>query len=298
MATVIGLFESQAAAESVRQELVSLGIPSGKIRLTAESSSTTASATHQVKGFWEELKEMFTSDDDSHYADYYAEGTRRGGTLVTVDAPDDMADQAAEILRENGAVDIDHQASQWAQSGWTGYQGEPAAARQASAATANTRPAASTNVSANAAGKIAIPNVQEDLEVGKRQVQGGGVRIVRKVSEQPVAKSIDLHDEHVDVQRRPVNRELTASDLDDAFEDKTIEVTETSEVPVVAKTARVTDEVVVDKQATQRTEQVRDTVRRSDVQVERLPGKAATEGNTKTSEETSQSSSRAKTSQP
>ena len=59
---------------------------------------------------------------------------------------------------------------------------------------------------------------------------------------------------------------------DQAFQEGVIEMQETSEVPVVAKTARVVEEVVVGKTATDRTETVRDTVKRTDVQVDHVDG--------------------------
>jgi stress response protein YsnF len=53
-----------------------------------------------------------------------------------------------------------------------------------------------------------------------------------------------------------------------AFEERTIEVHQTAEEPVVNKTARVVEEVVVRKDATERTETVRDNVRWEEVDVQ------------------------------
>ncbi len=52
-----------------------------------------------------------------------------------------------------------------------------------------------------------------------------------------------------------------------AFEERTVEVRETEEVPVVAKQAQVVEEVVINREATERTETVRDTVRREEVEI-------------------------------
>jgi stress response protein YsnF len=46
-----------------------------------------------------------------------------------------------------------------------------------------------------------------------------------------------------------------------------VEVHETEEVPVFAKTVRVVEDVAIRKEETERTETVRDTVRREDVEV-------------------------------
>jgi uncharacterized membrane protein len=55
-------------------------------------------------------------------AGYYAEGVRRGGTLVAVRAEDHLADRAAEIMESHHAVDIDQRAAYWRESGWSGYR--------------------------------------------------------------------------------------------------------------------------------------------------------------------------------
>ena len=206
------------------------------------------------------------------HAEYYAEGVRRGGTLVTVNAPDNQAEQAVDIMNGHGAVDIDERGTSYKTAGYTGYT-ETAPAytheditRERSLYGSGTTGAAGT---VGAAGETVIPVVEEQLTVGKRQVQGGGARIHTFVTETPVSESVSLHEEHVTVDRRPVDRAVTAGDVS-AFREGTIEVTETSEVPVVAKEARVVEEVVVGKTATDRTHTVEDTVRRTDVDVENL----------------------------
>ena len=117
-------------------------------------------------------------------------------------------------------------------------------------------------------GEAVIPIVEEELEVGKRQVQSGGAHIRTGVTETPVEQNVTLREEHVTVSRHAVNEPVT--DAAAAFKEQNFEMTETDEVPVVAKTARVVEEVVVGKTATERTETVHDTVRRTDVEVEDL----------------------------
>src|SRR5215211_2742286 len=50
-------------------------------------------------------------------ASFYAEGIRRGGTLLMVKAPDDMAQRADDLMRSNGAVDVDQRSGDWRRSG-------------------------------------------------------------------------------------------------------------------------------------------------------------------------------------
>ncbi|MBE2271683.1 MAG: DUF2382 domain-containing protein, partial [Anaerolinea sp.] len=65
-----------------------------------------------------------------------------------------------------------------------------------------------------------------------------------------------------------VDRPADADDLN-AFRDQTIEVTERHEEPIVSKQARIVEEVVVGKEVDEHTETVRDTVRRTDVEVDK-----------------------------
>ncbi len=68
-------------------------------------------------------------------AEYYAEGIRRGGTLVTVRTDDGQADRAVEIMNRHDPIDINERASQWRESGWSGYDptAEPYRAEEMSA---------------------------------------------------------------------------------------------------------------------------------------------------------------------
>jgi uncharacterized protein (TIGR02271 family) len=117
----------------------------------------------------------------------------------------------------------------------------------------------------------AIPVVQEELKVGKREVQRGGVRVFSRLVETPVSESIGLREEHVNVERHAVDQPISTADTT-AFKEQTIEMRESAEEPVVEKSARVVEEVVVGKQVTQREQQISDTVRHTEVQVEQFGG--------------------------
>ena len=55
------------------------------------------------------------------HANYYAETVRRGGAIVTVKVDESRADRAAEIMRANGAIDLDERVSRWREAGWEGW---------------------------------------------------------------------------------------------------------------------------------------------------------------------------------
>ena len=118
-------------------------------------------------------------------------------------------------------------------------------------------------------GTQAIPVVQEQLKVGKRDVQRGGVRVFSRIVETPVNESVNLREEHVNVERQAVNRPLTGTDAA-AFKEQSIEMRETSEEAVVEKSAFVVEEVTINKEVTQRQQQIKETVRHTEVEVEQL----------------------------
>jgi uncharacterized protein (TIGR02271 family) len=120
-------------------------------------------------------------------------------------------------------------------------------------------------VGTSATGEEVIPLAEEQFEIGKRAVDRGTTRVRRYVVEKPVEQSVTLHGERVTIERRHPVEAATASG--GAFEERTVEVRETEEVPVVGKTARIVEEVAIRKEATERTETVKDTVRREEVEV-------------------------------
>jgi uncharacterized protein (TIGR02271 family) len=216
-------------------------------------------------------------------AQLYAEGVRRGGALVSARVPDDQADDAVAIMNRYGAVDIDQRGGYYRESGYTGFNANAAPYSAAQIRTYRdqnpsvyTRATAASTGTVGATGavtgdrdQVAIPIVEEQLQVGKREIERGGVRIYTHVEERPVEEQVTLREENVTVERRPVDRAVTEGDMA-AFREGTIELTETAEVPVVSKEARVVEEVIVGKETTQHTETVRDTVRRTDVDVQEL----------------------------
>jgi uncharacterized protein (TIGR02271 family) len=110
-----------------------------------------------------------------------------------------------------------------------------------------------------------IPLAEEVLVVGKQTVNTGTTRIRRYIVERPVEQQVSLMRERVVVERRrPVSNKLTG----EALTELTIEVVETDEVPVVAKSVQLREEVVVRTERTEHIETVRDTVRQDEVDIE------------------------------
>ena len=243
--TITALYDTKAAAESAKQRLTSIGISAGSIDIHDEESSSQGAS--QNGGFMSSLKNMFGDHQDTHA---YAEGVRRGHVLLTAKVDESVAPTAIQALEVSGAMDFDQSQAGWKKDGWTA-------------------PPVTTPVAAGArtGDDNVIPVVEERLVVGKREVGRGGVRVRSYVVETPVEEQVTLRDEQVDVQRRAVDRPVAAGE--DAFRERTIEMTETGEEAVVGKEAFVTEEIVLKKDVGQRTEEVRDTVRHIEVEVER-----------------------------
>jgi len=122
-------------------------------------------------------------------------------------------------------------------------------------------------------GKQKAQVIKEELEVGKATTTGGK-RLKTEVSEREVQETVPLKEETVDVERSRVERTLKPEEADKAFQERTVEVTETKEKPVVSKQAHVVEEVALTKQSGQREETISGTVRRQDVKVEEIDQKS------------------------
>lgn len=182
-------------------------------------------------------------------ADVYSDAIKNGASLITLKTSDARADEASAIMNNAAA---------WDSGARTGMKAGAKRADLESGAV--------------------IPVVEEELEVGKRTMETGGVRVFTHMTETPVSEQVTLREEHVSVERRPVDRPATEADLSAVAQDKTIELTERAEKAVVGKTAHVVEEVRVGKEVEQRTETVTDTVRKTEVEVENLGAGARSSG--------------------
>jgi len=251
--TVVGVFDEYNDAQAAREKLIDAGVDAQSVQLSSSRGAETAEREQHFdwRGFFARI---FGLRDDNEQPGHYAEAVRRGSTALTVSLEDDaQIDTVSAVLNQCGAIDVDKRVENWRASGYTGF--DPAA------------PAYGEEEAKRERERFQV--LQEDVKVGKREVPGGGVRVHRRVSETPVEENVELRDERAVVERRPVDRPASDSELDRAFsDDSTIEISETSEEPVVSKSARVVEEVDVGKKVSTRTQKVRDTARRADVAVE------------------------------
>ena len=235
--TLLCLFHHPDQAQAALHDLRSAGVPAEAISVTTGDSGTTSLVTAL-----DDLE--IPARDQKHLL----HGLKDGGTILTVFATgEDHARAVEEIFSRNKAEKID----------------EAGASRPSQPIVPLAEPAGAV-----AAGAAAIPILEEQLEVGKRTVDRGGLRLYRRVVDIPVDESVSLREEHIHVDRHSIDRPVT--DADQPFTPRSIELTETAEEAVIRKDARVVEEVVVSKDATLRTEHIHDTVRHTEIETEEI----------------------------
>jgi len=243
--TLIAAFRSSSDAQAAANDLENGGISRDDIYIeSGDNAGRSKTASHEggVLGWF---KSVFGNEHENDRS-RYENAVTQGRCIVRVDADEEDIATVEDILNRHSPIDVYEEGEQTAAS--------------ASGSAAKTQTGA-------------IPVVEEELQVGKRQVLRGGVRVYSRIVEEPVKEDISLREEHVRVERRPVNRAASEADLSGQRE-KVIEVQEFAEQPVISKQARVVEEVIVGKDVSERTETVRDTVRHTEVNVEQTPGTA------------------------
>lgn len=306
--TVVGFFDNAAEAQSAVQQLVSNGFSRENIDISAGGSGSTGQVSSNREesgnenGITRFFKSLFGDDDDE--AQRYSTVGQKSGSIVTVHAQSsDEAERAADLLDDYGAVNVNERASQYGydsdrsttnvgsdrtdySSDRTDYVAGPSAGltsdRTSDISSDRTSDMSSDRTSDMSSDRTSdreasIPRIQEELEVGKRTVEGGGVRVRSRIVERPVEEHVRLRQESVHVERNPVNRPVSESELAN-FQEREIELTESEEVPVVNKQAHVVEEIRISKEVTERDETVRDTVRNTEVDIENLNNNQRTEG--------------------
>jgi uncharacterized protein (TIGR02271 family) len=208
------------------------------------------------------------------HAETYAEGIRRGGTLVIIRTEERHGSLAAGILNRHNPVDIERKAEEWRQGeDWKEYDPD---ARPAEAVEdfeeERVYNAQEEAVPVTGSDRDApIPVVEEEMKIQHRQVDKGGVNVSSHISEEPLEKEVDLRREHYYQERRPADRDATEQDLT-AFEEGVMEFNEIIEEPVIEKKARVTEEVRVIKKIDHERQTLRETLRTQQVEVEHFAG--------------------------
>jgi Domain of unknown function (DUF2382) len=296
---VVAVFASLPEAERARDRLIEIGIPATDIRMSDDqpvgptaAAETDTMTTPRREGFWDWL---FGRDVPEYDRPWYESNLREGRTVVSVLVHDPaQRHRIAEILEDFNPIDFEESESRYRGSEFgsaataAGAYARPQMAavpqppterplgapqtweheRDVAGATAAERPSeGAIGGERTGAGDTVIPVVKEDLEVGKR-VHERRYRIRAYTIETPVERDVTLHDERVVIERRPVSDPAIAAKAATEAKDHEFEVIERHEEPMVEK-RRTAEEVIVRKEADERTERVRDTVRETKVDIDR-----------------------------
>jgi len=260
--TVVALFNNSNEAQQAIDTLIDEGFDRTSVDLSNSNSNTSYSNDStgyndsnrdtNESGISRFFNSLFGDNDE---ADKYSKVAQRNSCVVTVHATSsEEAQRAADILDASGAMDVNEKAQEY------GY------------GTTGTNINKDSMDTRSGNDSTSIPIVEENVQVGKREVETGGVRLRSRIVEKPVEENLRLREERVTVERTPVDRTATDEDLN-SFQETDIEVVEHAEVPVVSKEARVVEEVKLNKEVEHRDETVKETVRKTEVDVENIKGK-------------------------
>jgi uncharacterized protein (TIGR02271 family) len=282
--TVIGIFDDAKAAQNAYERLTAYGFTNQEIDLTDNTSldrmdSSTDGADRSNDDFGDKVGRFFRNlfDDDNESERYSS--AARSRTMVSVYADTmDRAERAAEVLDEAGAIDVNESVGGSEYSSGAYATGTNTLNQEENVSNRFNADQSSSRLNADdSSSNRSIPVIEEELQVGKREVETGGMRVRSRIIDRPVEESLRLRHERVTVERNPVNRPATESDLE-TFREGEIEVRERAEVPVVNKQARVVEEINVRKDVEEHEEVVRDTVRKTDVEIDKIEGTTSEDG--------------------
>jgi uncharacterized protein (TIGR02271 family) len=241
---IVVLFDTVEQARKAERALEAAGFPDPDVNTLDRAALINIVGRADLgTGFW---RRLFGRELRQHEGEVYERALASGGGVLTVRVRNEAEARRAQSMLEGlHIVDVDKRA-------------EVMLKKQL-----DEKRAAGVD-------DDVIRLVEEALSVGKRRIETGLTRVRRYVVERPVEAEVNLKSEQAEVIRRVVDNPALLANID--WSDKTIEVIETDEEAVVSKTARVAEEVLVRKGETARTETVRDTVRKQQVDVERVPG--------------------------
>ena len=258
---IVTLYDTAEHAEVARHSLESAGFPASEMSTITRKTLALAGDKLREPGLWHRF---FGRDIQQYEATLYGRTVDSGGAVLTVRVPETDVARATAILNTHQPIDLLKRAEQ---QGLAKEASAPRPAIPAMPAAVYTAPVTRA-AAGTVAGEEILALAEEEIKVGKRMVQEGTTRIRRFVTEKPVEAQVTLHEEHARVLRRAIADPNYIQNVD--WTDKTIEITETTEEPVVTKSVHITEEVVIQREGTDHVKTLRDKVRRQQVEVDRV----------------------------
>jgi uncharacterized protein (TIGR02271 family) len=247
---VVSVYDNKDKAKAALNVLQRSGVDTSNVSIL-DRNNLEGIDDHQHIGLW---RRLFGQNVWEHEADVYGDTLKKGGAILSVRAPKERVAKIMSVLDVHDPVDVHERAEKIGTD----------VPLEAKALVPGAVPPSATKAEKEEVLRLA----EEQMNVGKRIFETGTTRIRRFVTERPVEQQVNLHEEHAKVVRKAITDPNYISDID--WSDKEYSITETAERPVVSKTARVVEEVALGKEGSERTETVRDTVRRQQVDVERV----------------------------
>lgn len=244
--TVVAIFNSADEAKDAADQLSAKGFSRDHIDLFSGRNSIHKE-DHGESGISRFFKNLFGSDDDKQ--ERYAKVAKRGYIVTVYADSEEEAEQAAELLDNYGAIDVDENYDRNISDKDQDYD------------TIQTTDDIEVNQNKT------IPVIEEDIRIGKREVPTGGVRIRSRIIEKPFEENLRLREEHIHVERKKVDRPATEEELRN-FKTGTTEFTEHAEIPDVQKRSKVVEEIRLAKDVEHRDETIHNSVRKTEVDVE------------------------------
>lgn len=266
---IVTLFDSAIQAEAAKRNLVKAGFSDRDISLISGERLQEEGHSIRHPSIWQRL---FGHSVDKEQADVYTRAMDKGGVVLTIRTEEEKLARAMTILHSHDSVDVPSRMQSSVENGTTAPGINPTTAGQQFAGETNDRQVEPrrTSLTGDESEADILRLAEEQVQVGKRLVSEGSTRVRRYTVTDTVSEDISLHEQHADIFRRSVNEPALAGEVD--WSEKTVEVAETHEQPVINKTTHVKEEVVVRTDGSDRTETINDTVRRQEVDIDHARG--------------------------
>ena len=267
--TIVTMFSNISLAEGAKRNLIKAGFLDDDIDIISGERLRTEGHEARHPGFWQRL---FGNTLEEDQAEVYEDAMRTGGVVLSLRADEDelpralgILDAHEELTERSAALPDDYAPDDGLTAPASGTLQENGAIDPLQTDSAH-RGTARTALTGDESDEDVLRLAEERLEVGKRLVSEGSTRVRRYTVTDRVSENVSLHEQHAEIFRRPVNETGSPDQVD--WSEKTVEVEETHEQPVVNKTAQIIEEVVLRKEASDRVETINDSVRRQEVDID------------------------------
>lgn len=253
---LLGIFELQSQVFNKIQELKEKGVAEEEMHVFAKDRKTIDVLLEKTKvpsstsetGDWKgDYQSVFSSDDTSRGAYTDIGETQNGSTDYNQHIEDGKVILYVDSSRSTASADHRHDGSQK----HTSPSGRGATTKDS---------------------EESIQLHEERLNVEKDRVQTGEVKVGKHVIEEEKNVEVPVEREEVYIERRPLNEEVSRTDArTEEAADKNIHMPVTEEQVNVSKKDTISEELVVGKKKVKDTEQINETVRREEADIDEVP---------------------------